>query len=723
MDKQQVFLANNIFDIDSALDRLEENLFTSNDGKSAINTEPVSQQQNVNIEKQQQNKDFEENGNTTLSDGSVSEAINESISNCVDDFKVSSELTRFAISGVSGVDDSLATTADDDVITSEILDNGVTQTITSFSANDKSLDSMTSDSSDSEGSFNSSENIQHNEISSQVTTHIDNDDSSKRLLISDDSSHQQDDISNQQEDLVDDLPVTTDLTLTKTVELTENEPDPVEQPKLPEPEEEQATFNVVRAEIPEPIEMVRHAVEVNDIKEMSHNNFESTMDDISDAELESLEHELEDLVAITELVVEKSQNDIAVKALEDSIEVTAIKEEESTAVIETIEPETGEPEETLKLTTNTSTAVTIDEHSEIQEISMHSENISEQRESSVSEAQEAFEPSNVVESPPATAEQDAVLSTSSTDESTSIQNLPSQSNEDFSINESNSTGSLTSAPDLGRVPPYWIPDNATNQCMHCDANFSLVKRRHHCRACGLLLCSACSSEKFHLHYLGTEGRICKVCLETLVKAQQQSNQPRNPNPANPMEYCSTLPPQQQVSPGAVPPPMVMVPSGVLKRGPRSSERKSVIFSDGIRPGTDLDEPTGSTGSSQAHMPVKPPKLNMPQLNEKTNSFITEGLHNLPPVLINENEYKFVDNNLALLQRLRQEELKFAINKNFYLTVKVVTREFRSLNFTFKLIFYLFQSFLLYEQNGHQFCDFGASGCSTRRATHPSRVER
>lgn len=45
MDKQQHFLANDIFDIDSALDRLEENLFTSSsDEKSAI-TEPVIQQQ------------------------------------------------------------------------------------------------------------------------------------------------------------------------------------------------------------------------------------------------------------------------------------------------------------------------------------------------------------------------------------------------------------------------------------------------------------------------------------------------------------------------------------------------------------------------------------------------------------------------------------------------------------------------------------------------------
>ena len=48
----------------------------------------------------------------------------------------------------------------------------------------------------------------------------------------------------------------------------------------------------------------------------------------------------------------------------------------------------------------------------------------------------------------------------------------------------------------------------------------------------------------------------------------ESTHPR-PNPANPMEYCSTIPPHQQVaaqgSAGAASPPSVIVPVGVLKR--------------------------------------------------------------------------------------------------------------------------------------------------------------
>lgn len=566
------------------------------------------------------------------------------------------------------VDDSRGdTTTIDEVTRSEIYDNGVTQTIsaTSLSVNDKSPDSTIVSSSDSsERPSNSSDERESNQRNNefQAMSHADNDDSSKQLLLSEESS-------NQPDDNADDQPVTTDLTLTKTVELTEYDPDPEPEPKAAQPESEQRTFNVILQEVVEPIEieMVKQVEEQNDFKEISHNNFESTMDDISDAELESLEQELEDLV--------KTSSDVV---LEESVKELEV-DEEATAVIETIhEPEVLESVEPTAATAEIETNKLPEDASDIPEASAISENNSEQQELSVSEAQEAVEPSNLEQTVTPT-DPDPVVSTSSTDESTSIQNLPSQSNEDFSINESNSTGSLTSAPDLGRVPPYWIPDDMTNQCMQCDIKFSMMKRRHHCRACGLLLCSSCCSEKFHVHYLGTEGRVCRNCHEILVKAQQQQNQPRNPNPANPMEYCSTLPPQQQVTPNSAQPPTVMVPSGVLKRGPRSSERKSVIFSDGIRPGTDLDDPVGAASSRGVE---KPPKFNMPLINEKTNSFIPESANELPPVLLKESEFKYLDNNLALLQRLRQEELKYVINKNFYVTVKIVTRKSHN-NFRFR----------------------------------------
>ena len=37
---------------------------------------------------------------------------------------------------------------------------------------------------------------------------------------------------------------------------------------------------------------------------------------------------------------------------------------------------------------------------------------------------------------------------------------------------------------LGKVPPIWVPDSVATHCMNCGVKFSVIKRRHHCRACG-----------------------------------------------------------------------------------------------------------------------------------------------------------------------------------------------------------------------------------------------
>lgn len=51
-----------------------------------------------------------------------------------------------------------------------------------------------------------------------------------------------------------------------------------------------------------------------------------------------------------------------------------------------------------------------------------------------------------------------------------------------------------------------------------------------------------------------------------------------------MEYCSTIPPLQQLAGSLPSPPTVMVPVGVLKREGskhRTEGHKSVMFSDGM----------------------------------------------------------------------------------------------------------------------------------------------
>ena len=40
--------------------------------------------------------------------------------------------------------------------------------------------------------------------------------------------------------------------------------------------------------------------------------------------------------------------------------------------------------------------------------------------------------------------------------------------------------------ELGRRAPTWVKDQETSMCMRCTDSFTMFRRRHHCRACGLV---------------------------------------------------------------------------------------------------------------------------------------------------------------------------------------------------------------------------------------------
>ncbi|CAH2007021.1 unnamed protein product [Acanthoscelides obtectus] len=63
-------------------------------------------------------------------------------------------------------------------------------------------------------------------------------------------------------------------------------------------------------------------------------------------------------------------------------------------------------------------------------------------------------------------------------------------------------------------PPAWIPDIEAPRCMSCGANFTVVKRRHHCRNCGKVFCARCSSNSVPLPKYGhvKPVRVCNRCF-------------------------------------------------------------------------------------------------------------------------------------------------------------------------------------------------------------------
>ncbi|TGZ49204.1 lateral signaling target protein 2 homolog [Temnothorax longispinosus] len=62
--------------------------------------------------------------------------------------------------------------------------------------------------------------------------------------------------------------------------------------------------------------------------------------------------------------------------------------------------------------------------------------------------------------------------------------------------------------------PVWVPDNDAPRCMACQAGFTVVRRRHHCRNCGKVFCGRCSSNNVPLPHFGHTKpvRVCNRCF-------------------------------------------------------------------------------------------------------------------------------------------------------------------------------------------------------------------
>ncbi|XP_059146860.1 zinc finger FYVE domain-containing protein 9-like isoform X2 [Physella acuta] len=288
-------------------------------------------------------------------------------------------------------------------------------------------------------------------------------------------------------------------------------------------------------------------------------------------------------------------------------------------------------------------------------------------------------------------------------------NLPDQTEVNLPEEETASEQSLESYPgstlmpqsvsmsnSLGSAAPFWIPDADASECMMCRLKFTIWKRRHHCRACGKVFCSNCCSQKALLPYMeNKEARVCLECHIQLSLAPGTAANPRCPNPNNPNEYCSKVPPNQQASNHAIP-PVVMVPTGVLKPSGsqrRSGEPKQVMFSDGIRPGGDLTELDGpeqtrpQRRSARAARRGPPQHQGSPPARKIKDESISRSPclipdDGFPPLYIIQGDSGYIERDDALNQINYTEDYKaeggpliyYAVNKNLAVGIKVINMD-------------------------------------------------
>ncbi|KAM7539225.1 hypothetical protein Aperf_G00000055609 [Anoplocephala perfoliata] len=141
------------------------------------------------------------------------------------------------------------------------------------------------------------------------------------------------------------------------------------------------------------------------------------------------------------------------------------------------------------------------------------------------------------------------------------------------------------SPFIGLSPPEWAADASSSVCVSCGARFTVLRRRHHCRTCGRLLCASCTPHRVPLpstfinrispssqeenllrlvagsvSTLNSEEKLQRVCTQCFrnvfggvigTTLQPMEDSPRN--------IVSSAPARPQVPPAEIEAPGAMVP--------------------------------------------------------------------------------------------------------------------------------------------------------------------
>jgi hypothetical protein len=75
----------------------------------------------------------------------------------------------------------------------------------------------------------------------------------------------------------------------------------------------------------------------------------------------------------------------------------------------------------------------------------------------------------------------------------------------------------------------WVFDDDVQNCMICGVDFSFLLRRHHCRVCGNIICSSCSTGTVRIKELPDCERV-RACDSCYIGQEEISIKPENPLP-------------------------------------------------------------------------------------------------------------------------------------------------------------------------------------------------
>lgn len=80
-------------------------------------------------------------------------------------------------------------------------------------------------------------------------------------------------------------------------------------------------------------------------------------------------------------------------------------------------------------------------------------------------------------------------------------------------------GGATNVDPTGGGGNGWTPDRMTSRCKSCNREFSMTRRKHHCRNCGEIFCHNCSDQLAPLPdeqgHVGRPVRVCDGCWDII----------------------------------------------------------------------------------------------------------------------------------------------------------------------------------------------------------------
>ncbi|XP_047364925.1 FYVE, RhoGEF and PH domain-containing protein 1-like [Vespa velutina] len=83
----------------------------------------------------------------------------------------------------------------------------------------------------------------------------------------------------------------------------------------------------------------------------------------------------------------------------------------------------------------------------------------------------------------------------------------------------------------GNAKTSLVKADDVTRCMVCEVIFSVMKRKHNCRACGIVVCSKCSNQKL-LFEDNKNMRVCRLCHAALTQPLSKSpSSPSGPVPS------------------------------------------------------------------------------------------------------------------------------------------------------------------------------------------------